>query len=242
MRKLPLIVFSVLLIMTVSSCMVSYDRAKRCLDSDLKQALLLTIKDKGYERMKQDSIKAYHLLVSPSVECKVLTIEDPTFQQHITNEALRPKAFIAYHITPNNDDFDVKMEGQANYSMAFVWSLSDQRLSFVFSLCTFLSLLLSFKKRTAEITEQPTMPLHLTPMQEQLMGLFMKAPNHRLTKQEICDTLWPNKDNAAETLYTTIRSLRKELEEYSDWEIASERGKSYELKRRNMGDTKRLEN
>ena len=114
MRKLPLIVFSVLLIMTVSSCMVSYDRAKRCLDSDLKQALLLTIKDKGYERMKQDSIKAYHLLVSPSVECKVLTIEDPTFQQHITNEALRPKAFIAYHITPNNDDFDVKMEGQAN--------------------------------------------------------------------------------------------------------------------------------
>ncbi|MGN0054554.1 MAG: hypothetical protein ACI378_10920 [Bacteroides sp.] len=48
----------------------------------------------------------------------------------------------------------------------------------------------------------------------------------------MCDALWPNKDNAAETLYTTIRRLRSELQASSDWEIASERGKSYELKRK----------
>ena len=76
------------------------------------------------------------------------------------------------------------------------------------------------------------MPLHLTPMQEHLMEMFMKAPGHRLTKQEICDALWPNKDNAAETLYTTIRRLRNELHESSDWEITSERGKNYELRKK----------
>lgn len=234
MRKLPLIVFLILLVMTVTSSVASYDRARRSLDTDLVQALSLTIKVKGYERMKQDSIKAYRLLVSssPSVEGKVLTIEDPVFQQHIQTEALRSKAFIAYHITPDDDDFDVKMEGRADCSMAFVWSMSDQRLSFLLCLGTVLSLLLAIKTRKAVAVEMPVMPLHLTPMQEQLMEMFMKAPGHRLTKQEICDALWPNKENAAETLYTTIRRLRNELHEASDWEIASERGKSYELKKK----------
>ena len=231
MRKLPLIVCFMMLLMTISSSVFSYNRTKKRLDTDLNQALSLTIKDKGYERMKQDSIKAYRLLATPSVESKVLTIDDPTFQQHVKTEALRPKAFIAYHITPNDDNFDVKMEGRANYTMAFVWGISDQRLSFLLCLGTILSLVFTIKKRKAEAAEMPMMPLHLTPMQEQLMDMFMKAPSHRLSKQEICDALWPNKDNAAETLYTTIRRLRTELQKSSDWEIESERGKSYALKR-----------
>lgn len=232
MRKLPLIVFFILLVMTVVSSVASYNRARQCLDLDLRQALSLTIKEKGYEQMKQDSIKAYRLLASSSVESKLLTIDDPTFQQHIKTEALRPKAFIAYHITPQNDGFEVQMEGRANYSMAFVWGMSDQRFSFLLCLGTLLSLLLPVRKKTTDDVAVSKMPLHLTPMQEQLMDMFMKAPDHRLTKQEICDALWPNKDNAAETLYTTIRRLRNELQASSDWEIASERGKSYELKRR----------
>ena len=232
MRKLPLIVFFLLLLMTISNCIVSYHRTKRCLESELDQALALTIMDKGYERMKQDSIKAYQLLASPSVESKVLTIGDPTFQHHIKTEALRPKAFIAYHITPTDEDFDVKMEGQAAYSMAFVWSVSNQRLSFWLSLAAFFFLLLSIRRREPAVMTSPVLPAHLTPMQEQLMDMFMQAPDHRLTKQEICDALWPKKDNAAETLYTTIRRLRNELQGSSGWEIESERGRSYVLKRR----------
>ena len=229
-----MIVFFLLLVMTIISSVASYDRAQRCLDADLIRALSLTIKDRGYERMKQDSIKAYRLLTSssPSVKGKVLTIDDPIFQQHIKTEALRSKAFIAYHITPDDGGFDVKMEGRADCSIAFVWSLSDQRLSLVLCLGTVLSLLLSIKNRKAAAVEMPVMPLHLTPIQEQLMEMFMKAPGHRLTKQEICDALWPNKDNAAETLYTTIRRLRNELHASSDWEITSERGKNYELRKK----------
>ena len=239
MRKLPLIVFLILLVMTITSSVNSYDRAKCVLDNDLNQALSLTIKAKGYERMKQDSIKAYRLLTSStypssSVESIMLTVEDPVFQQHVKTEALRSKSYIAYHITPDNNDFDVKMKGQANCSVAFIWSMSDQRLSLLFCLGTILSLFLSIKKRKVEDTDVSLMPLHLTPMQEQLMEMFMNAPNHRLTKQEICDALWPNKDNASETLYTTIRRLRNELQGTSDWEIESERGKTYALKRKHI--------
>ena len=165
-----------------------------------------------------------------------MTVNDPTFQRHLQTEALRPKAYIAYHITPRNEDFEVKMEAQASYSMAFVWGMSNQRLSFWLFVGTLLSLFFSLWKRETVRTENLVMPLHLTPMQEQLMALFLQAPDHKLTKQEICDALWPNKDNASETLYTTIRRLRNELQQASDWEILSERGKTYELKHRQPSD------
>lgn len=232
MRKLPLIAGFILLVTTVANCIASYGRARVCLDEDLNQALMLTIRDKGLERMRQDSIRAYRLLATPPADYRVLTIGDPTFQQHIRHEALRSRAFIAYHFVPRNGDIEVRMEGQAHCSMAFVWGMSDQRLSFWLGLASCLALLLSVKRRKRTVCAPAVTTMHLTPMQEQLMTMFMQAPDHRLGKQEICDALWPNKDNAAETLYTTIRRLRKELDAASEWEITSERGKCYLLKRR----------
>lgn len=73
-------------------------------------------------------------------------------------------------------------------------------------------------------------PLHLTPMQRQLMEMFFSSSSHRLTIQEICDTLWPKKEDANETLYTLIRRLRKELKTCSSLHIESDRGRAYELK------------
>ena len=233
MKTLPLIVFFMLLLMTVTSSVVSYDRTRRGLDRDLNRALSLTIQSKGYEQMKQDSIRAYRLL-SPSLATgqKVLTIEDPTFQQYIQTEALRPKAFIAYHITPREGGYDVEIAGQAHCSMAFVWGMSDQRLSLLFGLATLLSLFFCVRRRTVELEAQQLPSPHLTPMQDQLMEMFLKAPDHRLTKREICDALWPNKENAPESLYTLIRRFKNVLAESAVWEIVSERGKWYELKRK----------
>lgn len=268
MRKLPLIISLMLLVTAVASSVASYDRARQCLEDDLRQAMSLTIRERGYERMRQDSIRAYRLLLSsaaagnrkqndwnnkldgrssvltvgnnnnaarshkPNDGNGVLTVADPVFKKHIKTVALRPKAFVAYHITPHRDDFDVRMEGRACYSMAFVWSMSDQRLPLFLCLMTLLSLLLSVRRRAAAVADPPMAAMHLTPMQEQLMQMFIEAPGHRLTKQEICDALWPNKDNAAETLYTTIRRLRNELRERSEWEIETERGRSYELRKK----------
>ena len=59
MRKLPLIAGFILLVTTVANCIASYGRARVCLDEDLNRALMLTIRDKGLERMRQDSIRAY---------------------------------------------------------------------------------------------------------------------------------------------------------------------------------------
>jgi DNA-binding response OmpR family regulator len=66
-------------------------------------------------------------------------------------------------------------------------------------------------------------------MQRQLMEMFFRAPSHRLSKTEICDTLWPKKPDASDTLYTLIRRLRPIIEEHSNLKIESDRGSSYRL-------------
>jgi DNA-binding response OmpR family regulator len=69
----------------------------------------------------------------------------------------------------------------------------------------------------------------LTPMQQQLMEILWLSPTRQLSKTEICNALWPKKEDANETLYTLIRRLKPIIEEHSDLKIESDRGKSYGL-------------
>ena len=69
-------------------------------------------------------------------------------------------------------------------------------------------------------------------MQRQLMEMFVASDSHRLSKHEICDVLWPKKDDANETLYALISRLKHELDKTSNYDIISDRGRAYILKRR----------
>ena len=75
----------------------------------------------------------------------------------------------------------------------------------------------------------------LTPMQRQLMEMFVAPDSHRLSKHEICDVLWPKKDDANETLYALISRLKRELDKTSNYDIISDRGRAYVLKQRKSG-------
>ena len=76
--------------------------------------------------------------------------------------------------------------------------------------------------------------VRLTPMQQELMKMFFRSPSHRLKKTEICDTLWPRKPDANDTLYTLIKRLRPIIEGHTSLKIESDRGYSYQLKDRNL--------
>ena len=71
--------------------------------------------------------------------------------------------------------------------------------------------------------------IKFTPMQHQLMQLFFENAHHKLSKQEICDALWPKKPDASETLYTLIRRIKPIIEQNSNLMIESERGRAYSL-------------
>ena len=72
-------------------------------------------------------------------------------------------------------------------------------------------------------------PLHLTPMQRQLVTLFLSKPDYQVSTAEICETLWPKKDNAKDTLYTLIRRIKPVLEDQANIKIVSEKGGYYRL-------------
>ena len=71
--------------------------------------------------------------------------------------------------------------------------------------------------------------LNLTPMEYSLMEMFYNSSSHFLLKKEICDTLWPGKDNADETLYALVRRLKQTLAERSNIKISAVRGRAYQL-------------
>lgn len=72
--------------------------------------------------------------------------------------------------------------------------------------------------------------IHLTPMQHSLLKMFITSDTHTLSKQEICDQLWPKKPDASDTLYTLIRRIKPIIEVHSSLKIESDRGKSYSLR------------
>ena len=71
--------------------------------------------------------------------------------------------------------------------------------------------------------------VRLTPMQQQLMEMLWQSPSHKLSKTEICDALWPKKEDASETLYTLVRRLKPIIEEHSNLKIEVDRGRAYGL-------------
>lgn len=136
----------------------------------------------------------------------------------------------------------------ASCSMASVFGMSNQRLPLAFlllsiawavasvlyfrrngkvSLCTLGQLYYDaddkhFHKKNHE-------SVYLTPMQEQLMKMFAESDKHTLSKQDICDALWPKKPDATDTLYTLIKRIKPIVEEQFGLKIVSDRGRCYSL-------------
>lgn len=73
--------------------------------------------------------------------------------------------------------------------------------------------------------------VQFTPLQHRLMRMFFASNLHQLSKQDICESLWPKKPDASETLYTLIRRI-KPVVENNGLAIVQERGRGYRLKER----------
>ena len=72
--------------------------------------------------------------------------------------------------------------------------------------------------------------LMLTPMQQQLMDMFLASPGRTLSKEEICSALWPKKDNPDDSFYTFISRMKSSLSrQSSSFRIENKRGREYVL-------------
>ena len=216
----------VLFALIITSSMVSftsYRATEREVNEDMSQALALALDEQQSDVISADTIQI--------------------FNRYLQIEALRGNALLAV-------DTRQGFRPRPHCSMATIFALSDQRPAMALWTVTMLWGLFCLWKRRKEVpiicgygglvyseTDRRFFGLKgeqvkLTPMQQQLLEMFYMSPSHLLTKKEICDVLWPKKEDASETLYTLIRRLKPIVEQHSNLKITSDRGRAYELKDR----------
>ena len=138
------------------------------------------------------------------------------------------------------DGLAIMVQGFADCSMASVFRTSDQTLPGILFSLSILSLtgMFVWRKRTPVMSQvgviavpaTPTLNgIHLTPMQRQFAQMLLDAPDMKVDKRTLCETLWDNKSNAEESLYTLVRRTKTALSK-ANLEIICNRGDSYELR------------
>lgn len=158
-------------------------------------------------------------------------------RENLTLSVLKDSAYIAYCLPgdkPNGICSDTMMldrsevRSYADVSFASVFGIADKRMPAAFTL-----LALFWMLGTMMLTKknQDLVFAQLTPMQRQLADMFLSAPGGELSKDDICNALWPNKPQPEETLYSLIRHLKTALDG-SEYEIETRRGFGYRLKKR----------
>ena len=217
-QRYAVVVLFALIIASSMVSLTSYKTTEKLVTEDVNQALA-----KALDAQQSDVISADTIQV---------------FNSHLQIEGLRGNAVLAV-------DTKKGFRPRPQVSTATILSLSDQRPSMIlWSMVLLWSLFCLYQHRRlsalglygglalqdGRFVNDKGCEVKLTPMQQQLMEMLWLSPSHKLSKTEICDALWPKKEDASETLYTLIRRLKPIIEEHSDLKIESDRGKTYGLK------------
>lgn len=172
------------------------------------------------------------------------------YRNCLTIAELKDTAGIAMRTVRRGGRWETKLVAEANCNFATTFKMSDQKASgslLFIGMLWLLSSLWYIRRNKPELIVQGLAyggivfhddkfmtisgeEIRLTPMQHSLLEMFITTDSHTLSKQEICDRLWPKKPNASDTLYTLIRRIKPIIETHSILKIESDRGKSYSLK------------
>ena len=233
MKKFPFIVFCIIILSALCTGIRSYSDAEYKINEDVNNALSLTL-----ARMPADVVSA------DTIRC---------YRNYITIAALKDTACIAMHTVRRHGRLETVLVADANCDALTVFKMSDQKASaalFGLSLLWMLGSVWYIRRRKPQLSagisaghllyggiiytgEQFTTsagtPIRLTPMQYSLLEMFILSDSHTLSKQAICQRLWPNKPDASATLYTLIKRIKPVIEANSSLKIESDRGRSYTL-------------
>ena len=215
------------MLMAFVSAFTSYKSTSKRISEDVNNALALTKYQMPCDVVSADTIRCY--------------------RNNITIAELRETACLAMRTVRKGNRHETELIAEANCDFATVFMLSDQRASASLMLAGILWLIGStiyMRRHKPELIVQGIAygglvfnndrfstttgeRIHLTPMQHTLLEMFLKSDDHTLTKQEICDRLWPKKTDANDTLYTLIRRIKPIIEAYSNLKIESDRGRLF---------------
>lgn len=216
-QRYAVVVLFALIVASNMVSLTSYRATEELVTKDMNQALAKTLEQQQSNVISADTIRV--------------------FNGYLRMKSLKGKAVLAV-------DAKRHFRPRPEVSTATILSLSDQRPAMVLWSMTLLWGLFCFYRHRrlaamdlygglalvdGRFVDAKGSVVKLTPMQQQLMEMLWQSPSHRLSKTEICDALWPKKENASETLYTLIRRLKPIVEEHSNLKIEADRGRAYEL-------------
>lgn len=200
-------------------------------------------------KITQDVNRALEQVLAKMPDNVVTTDTIRCYRNCLTIAELRDTAGIAMRTVRKDGRLETTLVAEANCGFATTFVLSDQRASgslFVVGMLWLLGSLWYAKRKRSELmvglsyggivyndgkfTTLSGEQIRLTPMQHSLLEMFITNDTHTLSKQEICDRLWPKKPDASDTLYTLIRRIKPIIEANGALKIESDRGKSYSLK------------
>ena len=223
-----ILIFAILVMSAAFSSVSNYRKAQYAIVQDMNKALALTLQENKYQWITPDTIQSYRshlsidLLKSTSNLCYVM--EDRrrgknNFQLVNSANLLSSKEMLLN---------EHSIQSYANCSMADVLSMSNQRTSLTLTLMAMIWAIASLYYHRRKQPWNHEADMFGTMCYSQNEDSFYNT-HHQLSKQEICDALWPKKPDASETLYTLIRRIKPVIEQNSNLMIESERGKSYRL-------------
>lgn len=251
-----MVIFPLLLIMV--SIVVGwrcYSQAKTEMVEDLNQALQrTTVADEGVDAML-DSLSCMH--GNPML---TFNGTHHGFARFLRIPSLRDTAHISYSLAQvggecnggtsharivsdtitvagcgaDGRDVLLAVRAFANPSMASVFGhagMAWPMASFFLGLMLLAFMLANGRLQNA-VAGDAALPkdLMLTPMQQQLMDMFLASPGRTLSKEEICSALWPKKDNPDDSFYTFISRMKSSMaRQSSSFRIENKRGREYVL-------------
>lgn len=246
------------LIASVISCVFSYSNARQDIANDLNEAMLALADENSRLWTQTDTIAAIRQMYETTHKPLIYDASDVNFKNPLLKDkayftlALVDKETSSPKIRENKiasdsimlipgqaaDGVAIQVQGFADCSMASVFLASDQTFPGILLSLSILSMMsMHFWQRKNEEMEEasistqfhPFEGIRLTPMQRQLAQMLLDAPDMRVDKRTLCETLWGNKSNAEESLYTLVRRTKTALAE-ANIEIICNRGDSYELR------------
>lgn len=249
----PSIAVIVFFSLLLSSLFLSYDRyaiAKEHIIEDVNQALARTIRYEAPIHVTADTLEVYRSNLKIGMLRKTsymaMCSDEPSNVPFCSDTLSYKYGGETFHFRayPNCSEAAVfSMSGQTVPGMLLVASLLWGLFSMLYfrrnkSLCTVLvadskSIVygnLSFSASRSLFYNENYEEIHFTPLQFAFMKILITNEDKRVPVHKICESLWPGKYNARETLYTLVRRLKPVVEGNSNIKIISEKGGYYSLR------------
>ena len=247
-HHLPLVVLFALIGSSIFSCLSNYWAREACIRDDVQNALAMTMKERECGIVDADTIRTYrsHITIEEVRDTACITVKavNNGGVESTVLEASAGCSFMTILASSNqrtSGTLAVMALLWAVGSLYYTRKVGSQLVPAVAPVGVVPTVVeaddasdyyggIRYAEEQSRFVTRDGKVMRFTPMQQQLMEMFFASPSHSLTKQEICDALWPKKPDASDTLYTLIRRIKPVVEEYSDLRIETERGREYALR------------